>query len=205
MWIYVWVQSSGRPSPNSQIRTSSNIALLNVPLQPKALSAPVTTCAPAKPCTTCSCSNILVIDGQQVQLSMPMAAVWRLRQLRHPLSPQAGVKIADRVYFGGSPTRESSVELFDHIYHNITPVFPFVGINKDNIPWLLLLTYFQKSSRTHLSVQVLSFLNLRDKAESLKYSLWPRSGTLSFFLFRIKSHRVKLNIYLTYYQMLFNF
>ena len=150
MWIYVWVQSSGRPSPNSQIRTSSNIALLNVPLQPKALSAPVTTCAPAKPCTICSCSNIFVIDGQQVQLSMPMAAVWGLRQLRHPLSPQAGVKIADRVYFGGSPTRESSVELFDHIYHNITPVFPFVGINKDNIPWLLLLTYFQKSNQDSL-------------------------------------------------------
>ena len=63
-------------------------------------------------------------------------------------------------------------------------------------PDFCCLFYFQKS-KTGLTciLKSCSYLTIRDKAEPLKYSLWPRSATLCLFLFRIKSHRVKLNIY----------
>ena len=73
----------------------------------KALSAPVATCAPVKPRATCQCSNTFVIDARQAPLSMPGAPTT-------PSLPQARVKVADRVYFGGSPSGGSSVELIDH-------------------------------------------------------------------------------------------
>ena len=47
-----------------------NITLPDVPLQPKALSAPVTTCVLAKLWATCSCSNTFVIDIQKAQATM---------------------------------------------------------------------------------------------------------------------------------------
>ena len=155
----------------------------------KALSAPVTTCAPAKPCPTCTCSNTFVIDAQQALLSAPMEPLTPQARTS-PSLPPAGVKIADRVYLGGSPTGESLVELYDHPDHNIT---------------LFSLSESIKTSAVHLFPEVgigltcilksyYLILTIRDKAESLKYSLWPRSATLCLFLFRIKSHRVKLNM-----------
>ena len=104
----------------------------------KALSAPVTTRVPTKLGATCACSNTLVIDARQVLLSAPTA----------PLTPQAttspsllqvGVKTVNRVYLGGSPTGESSVELIDHLRSHF--------LNHNNI---LYFTFYYKSNNESL-------------------------------------------------------
>ena len=80
----------------------------------------------------------------------------RPSQRHHPLSPQAGVKIANQVYLRGSLTGESSVELFDHFDHNISPYSLLESI-KIISPDFCCLLISRSRSRTHLYSQVLSF------------------------------------------------
>ena len=183
--IYVWVRSSGWPSLNSQIRTSSNIALPNVPLQPKALSAPVTTCALAKPCATCLCSNTFVIDTWQAQLSAPMVAVDasgnddtlspRRLELGSPTNFTSWVLQPENPHLNCLTTSILISHLYSGLLESIKIIFPDFCCS--------LISRSQ--IRTHLFIQFLTLLNMRGKAESLKYSLWPRSATLCFYLFRV--------------------
>ena len=111
-----------------------------------------------------------------------------------PSLPKAGVKIADRVYLGGSPIGESSAELFDHFDHNISPYYLSKSI-KIIFPEFYCLLISREVGLTCILKSYYLF-SLSETKLSLSSTVSDWEQQFYAYFFRIKSHRVKLNMYI---------